>query len=58
MNISSFAITATILLSTLSGSAFAEKKDAGQGHDYRTFHSKGEIKYGNIADSYTADLAK
>lgn len=56
MKISSFAITASLLLSTLSGSAFAEKKDAGQGHDYRTFHSKGEIKYGNIADSYTADL--
>ena len=56
MKISSFTITATILLSTLSGSVFSEEKDAGQGHDYRTFHSKGEIKYGNIADSYTADL--
>ncbi len=31
-------------------------KDAGQGHDYRTFHSNGKIDYGNIGDSYTADL--
>jgi len=32
-------------------------KDAGQGHDYRTFHSDGKIDYGKIGDSYTADLA-
>ena len=31
-------------------------KDAGLGHDYRTFHSNGKIDYGNIGDSYTADL--
>lgn len=31
-------------------------KDAGQGHDYRTFHSDGKIKYGHIADSYSSDL--
>lgn len=30
--------------------------DAGQGHDYRTFHSDGSIAYGKIGDSYTADL--
>lgn len=31
-------------------------KDAGQGHDYRTFHAAGSIDYGNIGDSYTAEL--
>ncbi|HEC18837.1 MAG TPA: ABC transporter substrate-binding protein [Gammaproteobacteria bacterium] len=31
-------------------------KDAGQGHDYRTFHADGTVTYGNIGDSYTADL--
>ena len=34
----------------------AEKKDAGHGHDYRTFHVGGDIKYGQIGDSYTSDL--
>jgi len=31
-------------------------KDAGHGHDYRTFHTNGEIEYGQIADSYSSDL--
>jgi len=31
-------------------------KDAGLGHDYRTFHSNGKIDYGHIDDSYTSDL--
>ncbi len=31
-------------------------KDAGLGHDYRTFHSGGKIEYGNIKDSYNAEL--
>jgi ABC-type molybdate transport system substrate-binding protein len=30
-------------------------EDAGLGHDYRTFTASG-VKYGNIGDSYTADL--
>ena len=30
--------------------------DAGLGHDYRTFHAGGEIRYGQIADSYSAEL--
>ncbi|MCI0507072.1 MAG: substrate-binding domain-containing protein [Gammaproteobacteria bacterium] len=39
----------------------ADKKPAHQdeaklGHDYRTFMADGEIKYGQIGDSYTADL--
>jgi ABC-type molybdate transport system substrate-binding protein len=33
-----------------------KKADAGLGHDYRTFLTDGEIKYGQIGDSYTADL--
>jgi len=33
-----------------------DKDDAGLGHDYRTFMVDGEIKYGQIGDSYTADL--
>ncbi len=31
-------------------------KDAGLGHDYRTFHQNGDIDYGNIGDSYSSDL--
>jgi ABC-type molybdate transport system substrate-binding protein len=31
-------------------------KDAGLDHDYRTFHVDGKIQYGEIGDSYTADL--
>jgi len=31
-------------------------KDAGHGHDYRTFSGDGQIAYGQIADSYTAEL--
>ncbi|MDT8385276.1 MAG: substrate-binding domain-containing protein [Gammaproteobacteria bacterium] len=30
--------------------------DAGEGHDYRTFHVDGKIDYGKIGDSYTSDL--
>ena len=33
-----------------------EDKDAGHGHDYRTFHADGTIDYGEIGDSYTSDL--
>ena len=36
--------------------AVAQDDDAGHGRDYRTFHSNGEIEYGAIGDSYTADL--
>jgi ABC-type molybdate transport system substrate-binding protein len=31
-------------------------KDAGEGHDYRTFHTSGTIDYGKIGDSYSSDL--
>ena len=40
----------------VAGSALAESKDAGHGKDYRTFHTDGTIAYGEIGDSYTADL--
>jgi len=50
-------LTSTALLFG-SGAAVAakDKQDAGQGHDYRTFHANGAIDYGKIGDSYTADL--
>ena len=56
MKISMFAMASTILLGTISAPAFAEEKDDGQGHDYRTFHVNGGIQYGKIGDSYTSDL--
>ncbi len=31
-------------------------EDAGHNKDYRTFHQNGTIEYGNIGDSYRADL--
>jgi molybdenum ABC transporter molybdate-binding protein len=39
-----------------TGPALAESTDAGHSDDYRTFHADGEITYGAIGDSYTADL--
>lgn len=50
--------TATLVagLATGCGMMGGTKKDAGHGHDYRTFLSGGDIKYGQIGDSYTADL--
>ena len=47
---------ATALVPVLYGAPVLAGKDAGQGHDYRTFHSSGKIEYGNIADSYNAEL--
>ncbi len=44
----------TLLLLALSSAVNA--KDAGHGHDYRTFHTNGSIDYGEIKDSYTSDL--
>ncbi len=44
----------TLLLLVLSSVVSA--KDAGHGHDYRTFHTNGDIDYGEIKDSYTSDL--
>ena len=52
-----FVITSLVLMSFLlnSGNSWA-KKDAGHGHDYRTFYVNGEIDYGKVSDSYKADL--
>ena len=47
-----------LIISGLTGfgtSALAAQ-DAGQGHDYRTFHTDGTIDFGEIGDSYTSDL--
>ena len=48
------AVVTTGLLFAIT--SYAKKDDAGEGHDYRTFHSNGKIDYGNIGDSYKADL--
>lgn len=40
----------------LSGQVMAAEKSAGHGKDYRTFHTSGEVEYGSVADSYSADL--
>jgi ABC-type molybdate transport system substrate-binding protein len=40
----------------LFGTMAMAAKDAGHGHDYRTFHVDGKIDLGNIGDSYKADL--
>ena len=45
-----------IAFGLVSCSGNSAKKDAGHGHDYRTFHTNGEIEYGQIGDSYTSDL--
>jgi ABC-type molybdate transport system substrate-binding protein len=40
---------------TAASTAMAAK-DAGHGHDYRTFYTDGNIDYGKIEDSYDSDL--
>ena len=46
-----------VILSFFAGNLLAAKSDeAGLGHDYRTFHSNGDIEYGKIGDPYTSDL--
>jgi ABC-type molybdate transport system substrate-binding protein len=49
-------ILSAVLLAGLAGPAMAQAEDAGHGNDYRTFHANGEIEFGSVADSYTADL--
>lgn len=48
-------LIAGILLGATTGVAHAGK-DAGHEHDYRTFDVNGDIKFGQISDSYTSDL--
>jgi ABC-type molybdate transport system substrate-binding protein len=50
-----FALAA-VTLSMLAPLALAETEDAGHGKDYRTFHADGTVEYGDIGDSYTAEL--
>jgi len=47
---------AALIFGGSAAMASNDKKDAGEGHDYRTFHSDGRIDYGKIGDSYTSDL--
>ncbi|MEJ2686806.1 MAG: substrate-binding domain-containing protein [Gammaproteobacteria bacterium] len=49
-------VLAAVPLALLATSAVQGAGKAGQGHDYRTFHANDRIVYGNIADSYKADL--
>jgi ABC-type molybdate transport system substrate-binding protein len=51
----SIAIVAILLSGSFSGTTLAAQ-NTELGHDYRTFHSDGNIDYGNIGDSYTAEL--
>ncbi|MEH6502494.1 MAG: substrate-binding domain-containing protein [Cycloclasticus sp.] len=55
MKLSKILLISSVMLLSFFTSAQAAK-DAGEGHDYRTFHANGEIVYGEIADSYTAEL--
>lgn len=52
------ALTASLSLiaGPVSAGQETDKKDVGKGHDHRTFYSGGKVDYGNIGDSYSADL--
>jgi ABC-type molybdate transport system substrate-binding protein len=50
------ALVYCLCLTIFSGTLLAKSDDAGHGADYRTFHADGNIAYGEIGDSYTADL--
>lgn len=50
------AILATALVPGVYTVAVQAAKDAGHGHDYRTFHVDGKIDFGEIEDSYSSDL--
>ena len=50
------ALLATALVPALYGAPVMAADASGKGHDYRTFYSDGNIEYGKIGDSYTADL--
>ncbi|WP_198262470.1 molybdate ABC transporter substrate-binding protein [sulfur-oxidizing endosymbiont of Gigantopelta aegis] len=54
-NFTRLAATTLMASAILSAPTFAAK-DAGHGHDYRTFHADNKIDYGNIGASYTSDL--
>ena len=50
------ALVASIGVITGCASGGAKKDESGLGHDYRTFHTGGNIEYGQIGDSYTSEL--
>ena len=50
------SVIATLLLGALPLLGYAQSKDADHNKDYRTFNASGEVAYGQIGDSYTADL--
>lgn len=50
------ALLATALVPGVYSVSAIAAKDAGHGHDYRTFHVDGKIDYGKIEDSYSSDL--
>lgn len=51
------AVLATAFVpALLIGSPAMAAEDAGEGHDYRTFHADGKVDYGKIGDSYSSDL--
>lgn len=49
-------ILSAIFFASLLTPATADTDDAGHGNDYRTFHTNGEVEFGAIENSYTADL--
>jgi len=51
------ALATLVAVGGLLSNAAIAGKDVGKGHDHRTFHSDGKIDYGQVGDSYTADLA-
>ena len=50
------AIAASVVPFMLMSGATVASKDAGHSQDYRTFMTGGKIEYGNIGDSYKAEL--
>ena len=50
------ALVAGLSFAANGAIAAKDKDESGLGHDYRTFHSNGDIDYGKIEDSYTAEL--
>ena len=50
------AAALTLALALPGGAQAGKDKDAGLNKDYRTFVAGGDVIYGRIGDSYTADL--
>ncbi len=48
--------TGLMMTALFVGGATMAAEDVGKGHDHRTFHANGEVKYGQIGDSYSANL--